>query len=440
VQFGESALLGKAVYDEGFDTSHELRLSGLAPDRTYYYRVVSRDLAGNATVADNNAQLFSFRTRTPLHPPFIDTLDTVNTNWSVFSGEDSQLEWHLGPLNNGFIPYAHSSPNSWASNPSGMPADTIDTFLIGPAIELTGGNVAALKFWHGYDFTEKTGLDLWEFGELLLFTNTVTDPVVLATYTEMNDCSAVDCWEPQEFDLTPYLGRVVFVVWHHQLLSFELAERPGWAVDDVCIIVSNAPLGTIQFSNNLAQAGFNLTGPASRTGHGLGAAFPGLPTGSYVASFAPVPYYVRPPDQAGDLGINQTITFVGNYTFPDANTNGMSDLWELFYFGQVAPDRNRFTDTDGDGFTDCSEFQAGTDPNQSNSFLRLRSPMPAAGNRLRFDWNGVPGRMYQLQGTRDFGAWMALSPWIQTNASNVSCSIPLPIPSQPDKFRLEVRP
>jgi len=440
VQFGESALLGRAAYRDSFDTSHELRLTGLAPDRTYYYRVVIRDLAGNTDVADNNGQPFSFRTRAPVPVPFIDSLDMVNTNWSVFSSEDSQLDWSLGPLNNGFIPYAHSQPNSWASNPSGAPTDTIDTFLISPAIELTGGNIATLKFWQGHDFSERTAFDLWDFGELLLFTNTLTGPVTLATYYDLNDCSETDCWEEQVFDLTPYLGRVIILVWHHQLFSFDLAERPGWALDDVSITVSNQPLGTIQFTNNLAQAVFNLTGPVSRSGRGPGARFAGLPTGGYTASFAPVPHYVTPPSRFQTLAADQTVTITGTYTFPDSNNNGMSDLWETAVFGSVDPARTRVTDSDGDGFTDYAEFVAGTDATQPNSYLRVPQPAPMAGNRLRFDWPSVQGRIYQLQGTRNFDGWLPLSPWLQTNGSSVSFSLPVPGPTQPDKFRIEVLP
>src|SRR2546430_7778925 len=54
VQFGESTFLGRTAYAATHLTSHEVTVVGLQSDRTYYYQVVSRDLAGNTTVDDNH--------------------------------------------------------------------------------------------------------------------------------------------------------------------------------------------------------------------------------------------------------------------------------------------------------------------------------------------------------------------------------------------------
>ncbi|HLP78419.1 MAG TPA: fibronectin type III domain-containing protein, partial [Candidatus Paceibacterota bacterium] len=66
VQFGESTILNRTAYGSGLTTAHELTLPGLAPNRIYYYQVVSRDAAGNVAVDDNHGQLYTFQTLTPL--------------------------------------------------------------------------------------------------------------------------------------------------------------------------------------------------------------------------------------------------------------------------------------------------------------------------------------------------------------------------------------
>ena len=49
-------------------------------------------------------------------------------------------------------------------------------------------------------------------------------------------------------------------------------------------------------------------------------------------------------------------SFQGNYTFVDANTNGISDAWEKEFFGGVSPQRTPTTDTDGDGLSDYANL------------------------------------------------------------------------------------
>jgi hypothetical protein len=440
VQYGESALLGKTAASRELQIDQEIRLTGLTPDRTYYFRVISRDAAGNAVVDDNNGELFTFRTLTPVAVPFVDSLDGGTTNWSVFSDEDSQFQWRLGTPNNGVQTSAHSGDKAWGSTLYEETADFIDTFLISPAIDLRGGNLATLKFWHSYDFTDKTQFDVYQFGELLIVTNSATQPVpdaalTLAIYEDSNGTS----WEEEEIDLSPYVGRVIFLVWHHYLLSLEPFTRSGWLVDDISVTVSNVPVGVIQVSNNLGQASFTLSGPVSRNGQGLGARFTNMPVGSYTATFAPVPFYNTPTPQTQMLDADATITFVGNYTFPDANANGISDLWEMQYFGNISS-RDCSTDSDGDGFPDCAEFVAGTNPTMADSSLRLQSPAVESGSQLHFNWTASMGHLYQLQGTSDLQNWIPLSPWMRANDTSQSIMVPMPGPGEFSFFRLQVQP
>jgi len=435
VQFGESAFLGRTAYDPNLNVHHDVVVTGLAPDRAYFYQVVSRDAAGNTTMDDNQGALYTFRTLRPLAPPFIDNLESGGTNWSVLNGEGSQTAWTLGPPNNGRETQAHSPINAWGSDLNGDSLDAADTALFSPAINLINGNVATLSFWHSYDFTDQSGSDINQFGELLIVTNSAGNPTTLAQYYDANSG-----WEQEEIDLTPYLGQVVYLVWHYQLFSIDSAPRPGWLVDDISVTVSNLVTGTIEISNNLAQAQFTLIGPISRTGQGMLATFNNAPAGDYVVTFLPVPFYQTPAPQTNALVAAATLIFQGTYSFTDINSNGIADAWELQYFGAVSPTRTRSTDTDGDGFTDYAEFIAGTDPNSPASKLALTTPAMQADGTLRLQWPSVAGRAYRVEGSSDAIQWVAVSDWTLAASDTMSLKLPAPVPGAPYLFRVEVHP
>src|SRR5204862_5293246 len=124
----------------------------------------------------------------------------------------------------------------------------------------------------------------------------------------------------------------------------------------VSITVSNAPFGTIRITNNLWQSHFSLTGPTNLNGTGVSALINNTPPGQYAIAFAPVANYQTPPSQTNTLTSCATLVFTGNYTFTDVNSNGIPDAYELQFFGNVSPNRTRFTDTDLDGMSDYAEF------------------------------------------------------------------------------------
>lgn len=81
-------------------------------------------------------------------------------------------------------------------------------------------------------------------------------------------------------------------------------------------------------------------------------------------------------------------------TVDDSNGNGIPDAWEIAHFGAVA-DIHHTTDSDADGLSDYYEYQAGTNPRDPASCLRIGSisragPTPA----LRLEWICVPNRAY----------------------------------------------
>ncbi len=191
-------------------------------------------------------------------------------------------------------------------------------------------------------------------------------------------------------------------------------------------------------SNNLAQATYALTGPMSRTGRGYNT-FTNVTPGEYVITFGPVSYYQTPAAQTNTLNPGSTLLFQGNYTFIDANANGISDTWEQQYFGGVSPSRTRFTDSDGDGSTDYAEFIAGTNPTLANSRLKTTATL-LPDHSLRLDWESVSGRIYRVEGSLDGRNWSPVSDWLQATASSMTFSRPPLSPGAPYLFRLQVRP
>jgi hypothetical protein len=63
-------------------------------------------------------------------------------------------------------------------------------------------------------------------------------------------------------------------------------------------------------------------------------------------------------------------------------------------------------DSDGDGASNLQEFQAGTDPNDGSSVLRVRLQKTAQGAFL--NWNTQPGQIYQVQAAANLEQWSNL--------------------------------
>jgi hypothetical protein len=394
VQYGDQALLlNQTAYAAALVTNHSVTLSGLFANRNYFYEVASRDAADNISIDDNHGTNYTFTTRKAPRPPWFDDLESGAPGWSVVPAPDSEINWTLGVPNNGLQTIAHSTNNAWGSDLNGeMVTNAASSYLFSPFIDLSGFSHATLNFWHCYDFSFQTSFEL---GVVQISTNSSASPDSLPVLQggDFSNSSALD-WEPASIDLTPYCGKTIQVVWQYA----GLAGSPlyGWLLDDIGI-TGVAGSGTIIVSKNLGQGNFTLTGPVSQTGKAPLTTITNAPEGPYAVQFADVTFYQTPAGQSATLTNGGTLTFTGNYTFIDVNSNNISDAWERYYFGLASTNRTLHTDSDRDGMTDYAEFIAGTDPTNAASKLFFFTPKLLTNHLVLLQWSAIPGRLYQVE-------------------------------------------
>jgi serine protease AprX len=398
VQYGESTLLNRTAYSSTLVTNHTITVGGLFPNHVYYYQVVSRDQAGNTTVNDNQGKLYTFQTIPAPRPPWSDDLESGAPGWTVKLDSGAAPNWQLGTPQNDLQTSAYSGHNAWGSNLKGADlSSNAGTLLFTPVIDLSGFNQATLTFWTSYDFASSL-----EFGQLGVTTDINTPPANIPTIVDYSGSSALG-WEEETVDLTPYVGKSIYVVWYYAGFSF-LGPLNGWLVDDVSI-TGVAGGGTIIVTKNLGQGKFTLTGPFNQYSGTLPVTtITNAVTGVYTVDFDPANYYQTPASQSGTLTNGGTLNFTGNYTFIDLNHNGISDAWEKDRFGAVSFSRTQSTDTDGDGMSDYAEFIAGTDPTNAASKLTFLSTSLQSNKRMQVQWSAIPGRLYQLTASSTLAA------------------------------------
>lgn len=433
VQFGESVFLGRTAYQGELSGRHQLMLSGLKPNRVYYYQLVSRDAAGNALLDDNQGKLYTFRTLKPMSTPWSDGMEDSGTNWLVLDGAEGTTRWEVGVPDTARPGMAPT--RAWGSNISGSAIEFGDTRLISPAIDLSSGNRATLRFWHNYDFTERSELDVYEHGKLSVSTDNGVTWHVIGDYKGTSGG-----WKPVELDLSAYAGRVIRLSWYYGLFSLEREARPGWLVDEVSLVSTNLVTGSVQVTSNLSQGSCNVTGPVSGSGAGLFWVLMNAPAGEYTIEFKEVPYYETPAPQTHKLNTPGSIQATVEYTFVDLNRNRISDAWEREFFGGISELRTLSTDSDADGLSDLAEFLAGTNPVNPESRLQFSSIAPGTDGTITLSWSCVPGRAYRIQSRQEEGPWVDQSKWQRAASIETTWSFQSSRELPMQFFRLEARP
>jgi len=449
VQYGDlSQPPANVAFVSALVTNHSVTIGGLLANRTYRYQVVSRDQAGNTTLDDNNGNLYTFQTLKAPSPPWFDDLESGAPGWKVVPDpvNGSDINWTLGTPNNGLAASAHSGTNAWGSDLNGDQNFFLaSSFLYSPVIDLSGLVSATLTFWDVHDFSrvDPTFGAYEEDGGVLISTNSSTPPSLNLPLGVDFAGDVADTWKQETVDLTPWVGQTIQVVFYYQGFAFGDTIY-GWTFDDVSITGVGAR-GNVNISKNIEQGTYSLFSLSPfglvpvQSGVAPSVTISNLPAAQYVLRFGDVPYYQTPADLTNTLTAGGTVNFAGNYTFLDANTNGISDSWERNYFSSASTNRTQLTDTDGDGATDFAEFIAGTDPTSTNSVFAVPAPAPQGDGSLRFTWPSVPGRAYRVLVTTDLVNWTPATDWVP--ATGTTTSLTLGASGNANSFyRFEVRP
>jgi len=422
VQYGVSPLPDHASYVGAPGTNHVVTIGGLSANRIYYYEVVSRDQAGNTTVDDNHGNLYSFQTLKAPTPPWFDNLESGAPGWSVVPDpvNGSDINWTLGTPNNSLVTSAYSGTNAWGSDLDGDQNFFLaSSYLYSPVIDLTGLKSATLTFYDACDFSE-----IYEDGVVYVSTNSSTPPGSLTMAPDGDLSGAVDTWDQETIDLTPWVGQTIQVVFYYE--GVVVNQVYGWTIDDISIAGVVAG-GNISITKNLGQGTWSLFSLSPiglvpvQSGVAPAVTVSNLPAGQYVVQFGDVNYYQTPAGSTNTLAAGGTLNFNGNYTFIDANHNGISDAWEMDNFGSVTTNRTQLTDTDRDGMTDYAEFIAGTDPNNPASRFYFTGESVQGSRLVQMQWTVVTNRLYQVNASTNLQAWLPVTGWLQaSNAPTMS--------------------
>ena len=117
---------------------------------------------------------------------------------------------------------------------------------------------------------------------------------------------------------------------------------------------------------------------------------------------------------SGITGIAMTpSTGVQLTVLPDADHDGISDLWETAFFGNVNTTNNpnnALEDPDGDGMNNRDEYIAGTNPTNGASYLKIEGPVILGGAQAVLQFEAVSNRNYTLdyRNVLESGTWTNL--------------------------------
>ena len=92
-----------------------------------------------------------------------------------------------------------------------------------------------------------------------------------------------------------------------------------------------------------------------------------------------------------------------------APTAARPDDWEAGQFSGIDI-ADIASDFDSDGFLDVSEYRAGTDPKDNDSYLHFKTPIEVKNKTVVLRWKSVPGRRYRIEKSNgDPTAWKPLN-------------------------------
>lgn len=198
--------------------------------------------------------------------------------------------------------------------------------------------------------------------------------------------------------LTPGAGAITRVIeWDADHDWFVFGARP-WV--DYTVTVSTGTIWDCEVSL-VAPAGFGVL-KYTNTIAGTAAQATFLSTTTAARVYVDVRALVEFTTGTYHIAVGESIV--------DTNGNGLPDAWETKWFGGLTTN-GPLGDVDLDGFSNGSEYLAGTDPQNATSLLKL-TQIARATNAAIITWQTVPGGWYRLSSASYPGtpAWTTVAP------------------------------
>lgn len=410
VEFGETPTLGRTVYNGLYTYDHIITVTNLLPDKLYYFRITSRDMARNSASDDNEGKLYQYRTPTPLSTPWTDDFETENSLWLSMS-DDSTWQWGIPAIwergipshtISDIVPGANSGKYCYGINMNGNQSEVSIAALFSPAVYIPENSTALLEFATAYDMIAQDDYVILNAGEVSITTD---NGATWTTLLSISDDSTYGQWEEISIDLSKWAGKTIRIQWYYNFLTLWSDQKPGWYIDDVSITSKHLETGMLRIGTQLSAGNWTLTSSSSSLNNITGGGFmwtTNAPTGhEYTVTYGDIPWYITPASETKSLHPGQkSVSFEGIYTMIDDNKNNIPDEWERYFFQDLLDTKKLAEDSDGDGLCNYDEFFAGTDPLNTLSNLSLSIDQQESG-AIALTWLGVKGKTYQLQYSSD---------------------------------------
>ena len=161
----------------------------------------------------------------------------------------------------------------------------------------------------------------------------------------------------------------------------------------------------------------------------------GLVTAGYV--YLDTPSRARVSHGLLSARLDLLIRNVGDDDFGSYAGDGLSDAWQVSYFGTDSPLARPGSDPDGDGEDNLVEFLTGYTPTDASSLLTAH-PVSLTGATLLLELSRVqPGTCYHVESSPDLVTWTPLLT-IAPSALSEPFSQPLPAPGPRTFYRVKV--
>lgn len=102
------------------------------------------------------------------------------------------------------------------------------------------------------------------------------------------------------------------------------------------------------------------------------------------------------------------IVLVAVPSYNNIDQDTLPDEWEETFFGSITNSSGGNDDQDGDGFSDLSEYVAGTDPTNRLSALRCLNIDSLTNTTIVINWSSVTGKTYAIEHSSNMidGIWL----------------------------------